>query len=269
MFATYLSAMHESISRRVALVLLGVALLVSIAFNAFVHVRKLGGGEMIVAIGTQPPMPAAFAVPIVLEAEFQGTDQLWLLLAIFAASPLLTATLDKGWLELTFSKGTARWRIFTGRVLAGLTMYLLLFAVAALPVALRLWWETGVGTWRACVAIAIETLGFSALLSVASLLTLPQRGVALPMIASVAVWLLSPFLANRRETFYRLFSWHVGHEVVDWAYRILPKSFELEASCVAFIQGGKVVSWWPFWSTAVFAICVFGLTLRQLSRKSF
>jgi hypothetical protein len=269
MFATYVNSLHESMSRRVALVLFGVGILVAIAFNAIVHVRTLADGARAIVVGTQSPAPPVIAVPSVLESDLRATGSLWLLLAIFAAAPLLTATLEKGWLELTFSKGTARWRIFLGRFLAGLTLYSATFAIATLPVALRLWWTTGIGTWQVCIALLIQTFSFAALLAAAGLVTLPQKGVALPIIASVAIWVLSPSLAMRRETFYRIFSSHAARGIVDWAYRILPKCSELEDLCVSFVQGGTIASWWPLWSTGMFTLAVLGLTLWLLERKSF
>lgn len=269
MFATYLNSLHESVSRRVALVLVGVAILVGIASNALVHVRTLPDGAKMIAVGAQPPAPSAIAVPATLEAILHASGSFWILLAIFAAAPLLTATLEKGWLELTFAKGIARWRIFLGRFLAGLTLYALMFAIATLPVALRLWWSTGIGTWQLGVALLIQTFSFAALLAASALATLPQKGVALPLIAASAIWLLTPSLAMRQQTFYRILSSHLARGIIDFAYRILPKCSELEDLCVSFVQQGTIASWWPLWSTAVFTLLVLGLTLWLLERKSF
>lgn len=269
MFATYLNSLQESMSRRVALVLLGVAILVAVAFNAVTHMRSGPGGATMIGVGTQPPMPPAIAVPSVLESELRATGTLWLLLAIFAAAPLLTATLEKGWLELVFSKGTPRWRIFLGRFLAGLTLYAATFALAAFPLAARLWWKTGIATWQIGVALLIQTFSFAALLAVAALVTLPQKGVALPIIAASGIWVLAPVLARRQETFYAIFSSHLAREIVNWAYRILPKCSELEDLCVSFMQGGTVAWWWPVWSTGVFAFAMLALTVWLLQRKSF
>jgi hypothetical protein len=269
MFATYLNSLHESMSRRVALVLLGVAILVALGFNAVVHLRATDGDAMAIIVGTQPPSPPALAVPSVLESELRATGTLWLLLATFAAAPLLAATLERGWLELIFSKGTARWKIFAGRFLAGLTLYSITFVVAVFPLAARLWWKTGVATWQVGVALLIQTFSFAALLAVVSLVALPQKGVALPIIASVGIWVLSPILASRQETFYRIFSSHAARVVVDWAYRILPKCSELEDICVHFIQSGRIASWWPVWSTGAFTLAMLALTVWVLERKSF
>ena len=268
MLATFMNSLRESLSRRAALVLFGVAILVAIAFNAVVHVRT-AGGERTIAVGIQPPMAAALAVPSVLESEIRATGALWLLLTLFAAVPLLTATLEKGWLELIFSKGTARWRIFLGRYLASLMLYSATFVLATAPVALRLWWATGVGTWHVGTALLIQTFSFAALLAVAALATLPQRGAALPLIASAAIWVLSPSLAMRQDTFYRIFSSHLARGAIDWAYRILPKCSELEDMCVAYIERGTITAAWPIWSTGLFTVAVLGTALWALERKSF
>ncbi len=269
MFATYSNALHECFSRRVALVLFGVAILVAIGFNAIVHVRGSAQFAPTVLVGTQPSAPAAIVVPSVIESELRATGTLWILLAIFAAAPLLTATLEKGWLEMTFSKGIARWRIFAARLLAGVTLYSFIFALAAFPLATRLWWTTRVPTWQIGVALLVETFSFAALLTVASLVSLSQRGVAVAIIAPVALWILSPLLAERERTFYQLFSSHFVRGIVDWAYRILPKCTELENACVSFIQSGSIGPWWPFWSTGLFASVILGLAFWQLARKSF
>lgn len=269
MWATYLNSLRESMNRRVALVLFGVAILVAFAFNWIAHVRTPAGGTAVITIGTQAPFPATVAVPEVLESELHAAGSLWLLLTVFAAAPLLNGTLEKGWLELLFSKGTARWRIFTGRFLAGLTLYGLTFALATFPVAARLWWITGVATWQISLALLIETFSFAALLSVAALAALPQRGITLPIIAPVAVWILCPLLAKRQESFYQLFSSRFAREIVDWAYRILPKCSELEEIGVLFVHSEKIHSWWPVWSSGVFTLAVFSLTLGVLRRKSF
>lgn len=269
MWATYLNSLSESMNRRVALVLFGVAILVALAFNFIVHVQRSASGATMIAIGTEAPAAAAVAVPQALESELHAAGSLWLLLAVFAATPLLTETLEKGWLELLFSKGTTWWRIFGGRFLGGLTLYGLTFALATFPLAARLWWRTGVTTWQISLALLIEVFSFAALLSVAALATLPQKGMTLPIIASVAVWVLSPSLAKRQQTYYQLFSSHFAREIVDWAYRVLPKCSELENIGVSFLHAEKVQSWWPVWSTGLFALAVFGVTLLLLQRKSF
>ena len=198
MIAAYLNSLLEAVNRRMALVLAGVALLVAGVFLWIVQMKPLPDGTSVILLGNNFLGPAILAVPAVFRAEIQQTGALWLLLAIFAAAPLLSSSVEKGWLELTFSKGTSRWQIFLGRFLGGLTLYFLTFLLATFPVALRLWWKTGVGPLPLAVALLIQTFSFAALLAVVALATLPQKGMALPIMAAVAVWFISPILAWRQ-----------------------------------------------------------------------
>jgi ABC-type transport system involved in multi-copper enzyme maturation permease subunit len=270
MFASYWYSLDEALSRRVAHVVLGLAMLVAVIFNLLVHIHTGQNGALAIAIGSQPGTPPALAVPAVLESELNATGPLWLMLAICAAVPLLTATLEKGWLEMTFSKGTRRWRIFLGRFLGGMTLYGLAFLLATFPLAARLWWTTGIATWQVAAALAIQSFSFAALLSMSTLAALPQKGVALPIVASAGLLLLSGPLFGRQESFYHLFSSHAAHEIFDWAYRILPKVVELQQVSVSLVQSSRLESWWwPFWSTGLFTLAMLSLSVWLLERKSF
>jgi ABC-type transport system involved in multi-copper enzyme maturation permease subunit len=272
MFATYWNSLDEATSRRVAHVVFGLAILVAVIFNLIVHVRKLPFGPVVVAVGSMSNDAPRFAVPAVLDSELRATGALWFMLVIFAAAPLLTASLEKGWVDLTFSKGTPRWKIFLGRFLAGLTLYAATFLVATAPLAVRLWWATGIATWQIAVALAIQSFSFAAVFSVCALAALPQKGVALPIVGAVGVVLLSTPLAHRQEVYYAIISSKSIRECIDVAYRILPKCSELENICAALFQHGNIAFsawWWPVWSTGAFIVVTLGLALWLLKRKSF
>lgn len=269
MITAYLNALHEGIARRVALVLMGFGVLAGVAFNGIVHVRHLPNGASTMFLGSQSLGAPSIAAPHILDAEVSAVGGLWVLSAVFTAATLLASTLEKGWLELVFSKGTPRWRVYLGRFFGGATLYSLTFLLATFPLAFRLWWQTGVATWPLAVALAIQTLGFISILSVAALVSLPQKGVALPIMASVALWFFSPLLARRQQYYYPLLSSHLARGLIDWAYRILPKCSELDRLCSSFILDHKIASWWPLWSTGVFAFVVLAVTLWRLEQKSF
>jgi hypothetical protein len=272
MFATYCNSLDEATSRRVAHVVFGLAILVAVIFNVIVHIRKLPFGPVVVAVGSMSNDAPRFAVPAVLESELRATGALWFMLVIFVAAPLLTASLEKGWVDLTFSKGTPRWKIFLGRFLAGLTPYSATFLVATAPLAIRLWWTTGIATWQLAIALVIQSFSFAAVFSIAALAALPQKGVALPIVGSVGLVLLSSPLAHRKEIYYSLISSRAAHVLIDWGYRIVPKCSELENVCAALFEHETITSlmrWWPAWSTGAFMLVMLGLTLWLLHRKSF
>lgn len=157
MLTSYWYALEEAFSRRVSLVVFGVALLIANLFNLLVKIRSLPNGKDAIFLGPHLLGTSRIAVRSVLEAEFHVAGTLWLLLAVFAAVPLVASTLEKGWLELTFSKGTPRWRVFFGRFLAGVTLYFLTVVLATFPLGLRLWWKTGIATWGLAIALLIQT----------------------------------------------------------------------------------------------------------------
>ena len=270
MITAYWDALHESSGRRVALVLLGLAILSAVGFNMLVKVVALPGGKFNIFLGNSPlphspGMDTAQMVRSLVTQQMGIAGTLWVLGALFAAAPLFASALEKGWLELLFSKGTSRWRIFLGRYLAGATLYALTFALATFPLAVRLWWTTRVAIWQIGVAMALFTLSFSAVLTVGAVASLSQRGASLPILACVAIWMFSPFLTHRGE----MDLWPWVKVAFDWAYRILPKCSELSDLASAYMKNDHITAWWPVWSTGVFAVVVLGFTLWSVERKSF
>jgi ABC-type transport system involved in multi-copper enzyme maturation permease subunit len=268
MMTAYWDALQESLGRRVALVLLGLAIVTSIGFNLLVKVEPLSGKQFKIIVGNYA-LPKDMGLPAMvhnLVSQQMGiAGTLWILGALFAAAPLFSSTLEKGWLELLFSKGTSRWQIFLGRFLAGATLYALTFAVATFPLAVRVWWRTDVRVWEIAVAMLLFTLSFASVLSVGAMASLPQRGASLPILGSVVIWLFSPFLARRAE----MDLWPWVKKTLDWAYLILPKCQELSDMSSAYLKTGHITGWWPIWSTGVFMVVVLAYTLWSVERKSF
>lgn len=269
MIAAYVNSLAEAVNRRMGLVMLGLSAVVAVVFNWIVRLVPLRDGSTMIMFGNRMLGPDKIAAPALFKTEAQFTGGLWLLLGIFAAAPLLASTLDKGWLELTLSKGTARWKILVGRYFGGITLYFLALMITTMPLAIRIWLKTGAQPGPLVMATIIQCLGFAALLALAALATLPQTGIAVPIMVAVVVQIVSPFLAQRERTFYLLFSSPSLRGAVDWMYKILPKCYELNDLSTYYIDNGAIANWWPIWSTAAFLVAVMGLTIWLLHRKSF
>lgn len=271
MLAAYLNSLRESFNRRMGLVLIGLAIVLAITLNLIIHVKPLLDGTTMVMLGQRMLGPGSMATPALLITEMRlvgVSGFFWALLSILATAPLLASTLDRGWLELTLSKGVSRWEIFMGRYLGGVTLYLVSVLVATLPLAIRLRFATGVSIWPLFIAILIEAFGFAALLSLAATASVPQLGAAPPILLSLVVSIISPILAYRDKGLYQLLTSNTSHFIVDWMYRILPKTAELETMATDFIQEHHVATWYPFWTTGVFIVIVMALSLWLLHRKS-
>ncbi len=268
MLAAYLHSLREAINRRMALVLIGFAVLMAILISRIIILKPMVDGTTMVFLGRQMLGPASLAIPAVQANEVRMTGGLWLFLAIFASTPLLVSMLEKGWVELTLTKGVSRWRVLMGGYFGGLTLYATTLAVATLPTAIWLWTKTGVGFRPLVIAILLQTFAFAALLALVALTTLTQTGVALPIIFAVLVDFLSPLLASREHTFFRLLTSPWARGLVEWMYRILPKNSEIVTASENYIQFQTLGAAWPFWSTGVFIAVVLGLTIYLLHRKS-
>jgi hypothetical protein len=270
MLAAYLHSMRESVNKRMALVLIGMALLFTVIFFFIFQIRPLQPKNLsMILMGGHMLGPATLAVPAAMSAEIQQTGALWLLLGIFGATPLFVSAMEKGWVELTFTKGTGRWRLLLGVYFSGLTVYATALLVALVPTAIWLWARTGVGCKPLLFAILLEVLGFASLMALAALCSLPRTGASIPIMAAVLVFILSPLLAERKNTFYLLFTSNWSRAIVDWSYRILPKPSEITGAAIKYTQMGSIGSWFPIWSTGVFIIVTMGLTIWLLHRKSF
>jgi hypothetical protein len=268
MFAAYMHSVRESINKRMALVLIGVAILFALLLFFRIIVKPMANGTSMIFIGQHMLGPASLGVPAVEAQEIQFTGTLWLFLSIFAAVPLLVSSLEKGWVELTLTKGIARWKALLGAYFAGLTLYAATLAVAMFPLALWLWAKTGISCKPLLIAIAIEVLAFGSLLSLAAFASLTRTGAALPIMLSIFVFILAPFLASRERGLFELITSNWGRAIITWMYRILPKTSELVSMCIGYIQQESFGSWFPLWSTGTFIVAMMGLTIWTLHRKN-
>ncbi len=268
MFAAYMHSIREAINKRMALVLIGMAVLFATILYLLINIKPLKDGSAMIFLGQHMLGPASLAVPAAQAQEVQITGSLWLLLSIFASVPLVVAALEKGWVELTLTKGVSRWKVILGCYFSGLTLYAATLCVAMLPIATWLWLKTGVGFKPLLVAILIEALGFASLMALATWASLTRMGPALPIMLAVFVYLFTPVLANRKQLLFQLITSTGWQGVFNWAYRILPKPSELMGSATNYIQFGSISNWFPFWTTAVFIVAIMGLTIWMLHRKN-
>ncbi len=268
MLAVYLHTIREAIHRRMALVLIGMAILMAVILMLLITIKPLSDGQSMVFLGQRMLGPAELAVPAAMVAEVQITGGLWLFLAIFASTPLLVSMMEKGWVELTLTKGVSRWQALLGAYFGGLTLYAATLAVATLPPAVWLWLKTGIGFSSLIVAILIQVFGFGALMALAALACMSRTGAALPIMLAVLVDILSPVLATRERGLFSLITSDWARGLITWVYRILPKDIEIVNAAQNYIMFHKLGPWWPFWSTGVFLVVTLGLAALLLHRKS-
>ena len=269
MLAGFLDAIKESSGRRLLPVLLGCTMVFAVVSNLIVHLSSDASGDGTIVLGTRPIGAPEQAVPDILTTFTSLGGTIWLLLSIGCAVPILASTVEKGWVELILTKSAARWEIFLGRYLAGVTLFAVATAASVLPLAFRLWWLTGVNVFPILLVLLFQVVSFSALLAIAALVCLARQNVVFPMACAVVVWLVSPLLATRHDSYYQVVTSYGGRFVLDLVYIVLPKCAEISAISSVWMRDGELVTWWPIWSSALFTVIVVSATLHLLEQKSF
>jgi hypothetical protein len=138
-----------------------------------------------------------------------------------------------------------------------------------MPLALRMWWHTGIPTWQIAIGVLIQTLSFASLLAVGGLASMAGESVAVPLIAPVGMLVLSQLLMNRQGLYTDYIKSQLAQRAFDWLYYILPKCWELNFASATFIQSSAISTSWPLWTTGLFTLATLTLTLWLLERKSF
>ena len=199
-----------------------------------------------------------------------AANTFWVILAIFAVAPLLMSFLEKGRADLVVSKGTPRWKIFLGRYLGTYALFAgTVFLLAVVP-ALYLWARTGVSIRQYLIAVCISVFTFSTVLAVMSIAAMGASHPALPIILAFVYTVFAPLLAQRKALFYQdIITGKWGQWLMDWAYRILPKTSELAGASRKYLMAGVLDSWWPLWSSALFVAGALALSCWLMHRKSF
>ncbi len=268
MMAIFLRAFPELISRRVGMVLVGLALLMP-ALHIYGWSRsleRLPDGSFVVHAG-----PTAMPVHDFLRSDLSNqltfAHTFWVLLAIFATAPALTTFQERGWAELLFSKGLRRWEVLLGRYLAGLTAFAVaLFFICGVP-ALYVWWTTGITQYRFFTGLGLTLLSFASLLSLMALVSVLQVNAALLVMVGFVQFTFARFLATRGEL-YVLIPWDWLKTLLDWLYYLLPKNAGLQRAATTYLTTATFVSWWLLWTTAVFAVAALAAACVLLQRKN-
>lgn len=128
MVSIFIQTLWESLHRRVALAMLVVAAITAI-MQFWIHFLVQNGKLWVVS--GKNYFPAETYVTNHYRMMFVMTTGPWFLLAVFGVAPLLTSHLEKGWAELIFAKGIARWQVTTARLAGSLAVFVILLAAQA------------------------------------------------------------------------------------------------------------------------------------------
>ena len=267
MGTVFLHTLRESLLRRIGAVYIGVGFVVFLIYVSSNRFLTQPDGSIVVQTGRHF-IPAETFFRNNLEALLMFAAGLWLFLGLFAAAPLLSSFLEPGWAELLFSKGIARWKILLARC-AGATV-IFLFALLWFPIAPALYVaaRTGISPAPFLVGLLYVVYSFLAVLALLALVAAAQPNTGLLVIVGFAQLFLSRVLAQRDFQIYDSITSDWARWLIEWGYRILPKTSELHQLALNYFRFGARVDWWPVWSTAVFSVAAMALASWLLHRRN-
>lgn len=270
MGAVIRDTLRESYNRRIGLVLIAFSVIVPVILLSLIRIEHGPDGKLqVLMVGFHSLPPETFALSTFM-GLLDAANSYWVILGIFAVAPLMMSFLEKGRADLVISKGTPRWQIFLGRFLGVFALFSgTVFLMAVVP-ALYLWARTGVSIRQYLIAVSISVFAFSTMMALMSVAAMGATHPSMPIYLAFVYTIFSPQLAQRKAIYYQdIITWKWGQWVVDWLYRILPKTSELALASRKYLIAGVLDSWWPIWSSALFVVGALALACWLMRRKSF
>jgi ABC-type transport system involved in multi-copper enzyme maturation permease subunit len=270
MWTVLVHTLKESIHRRIALALIVVAVFFLVLQLGFTHFERNANGELMVRrFGAKAGIAARTFVLTEGRPEQVGLlAGLWVTLGLFAATPLLTSFMEKGWVELLLSKGTSRWQVFAGRFMGCVALFVgtafVMNVISVCYFSIR----AGVPLKPYFIAVGLISVSFLSILALLALVATAQPNAALLVIVVFLELIVSGVLRSR-QNLYELITAKWAQWCLDWLYRVLPKHEDLERMARNVSMGRPVESWFPLWTTAIFFAVATAWAFWRFERKAF
>ena len=189
------------------------------------------------------------------------------LLALFSTAPLFTSMLEPGHVDLLLAKPLGRMQLFFGHV-AGVTLTMLILAIYLLGgVWLIMSIKTGVWNPSFLLSIGIVLAMFGVMYSVIVFTGVWTQSTALALIVTYGLIFISLFLAGGEQLASQL---QPGWRSVFWGfYHVLPNFAEVTQTVSQLSRAEPIDSWYPFVSSSVFGLVLYGGAATWFARRDF
>jgi len=195
-----------------------------------------------------------------------------MVLAIFASAGLIPSVLEPGRIELVLSKPVSRVHLLAGRYLGNLLIVGLNLTLLVVGIWLIFGWKTGFWNPPFLLTIPLTLFIFSVHLTVVVLIGVLWESTALGVMVPVFLSMLSPLLAQDKVV-RKLLSSEWSRDLWQALYYTLPKVFDTGKMTLQIVSGKGAgmgaFEWWPIWTSAAFAIVVYGTAQWVFSRRDF
>lgn len=190
-----------------------------------------------------------------------------ILLALFSTAPLFTSLLEKGHIDLLLAKPLSRTQLFFGHV-AGVWLTMLILAVYLLGgVWLIMSIKTGVWNPSFLLSVLILVAMFGVMYGVVMLMGVWTQSTALALIVTYGLIFISLFLAGSEQLASQL---QPGWRAIFWGlYHTLPNFAEVTTTVSNLSQSESISSWYPFLSSSLFGVVLYGTAAVWFTRRDF
>jgi len=189
-------------------------------------------------------------------------------MALFATSSLIPSLLQSGFIDLFISKPLNRFQILSGRFVGAITIVAFNILYLILLTWLIMSLKSGVWNWSFLLAGLMIVFTFAVLFGMMTILGIMSRSGPFSLMITYMILFFSPILLQRDQIYALLSSRYYGY-IFDGLYYFLPKTAELGKITTQLARGLPVDSWMPVWSSFVFLVFVFAVSVYLFKRKDF
>lgn len=278
LYGLFLLTARELWAKKIVLGLFVVSSLVLIAITFALNLEVVEGsleGLRLFGEESSPegpprksPQLSLTRIVVAVEAIVAGAAYwIGILLSLFASAGLFSDLQAPGRVELLLAKPIGRIRVLIGHVLGVLT------AIASLVVYLMggTWLimslKSGVWNPRFLLSILIVVGMFGVMYAAVLLMSVWTRSTALSLIVAYGLIFVSLVLAGSAEIAPMLGP--VGEPVFWGLYHVLPNFAEVTEVVTALAKGVAVGSWYPLFSSLLFAGATYALVGYAFARRDF
>ncbi|MDD5363591.1 MAG: ABC transporter permease subunit [Ignavibacteria bacterium] len=263
----------EALAKKILLTIFGFFTLIIVLIVFAITNSTVEGLQMMLESKSEGGLREAV---MMLQSGIVSGVPMFMLVAsmLIITSSFVPDMLKKGHIDLILSKPISRTKIILGHFIAGVVLvfvsFLFLLGIIWIIVSLK----TGYWNFYFLYSVLWFTLIFAVLYSAVILIGLLSRSSILTIIINLLVffpisWLL--YLANRyfesdqKGIVFGAFA----EAVLKFLYQILPKAWNMQDMCDAFITQNPIVSYQPLISSLLFMAVMLSVSIWYFNKKDY
>ena len=275
LMAVIIDTIRESLAKKLFLGFTALSLLTILIFIFAIKIDVVEGALGLATIFGQSAGKTPFNLEkFVITAEAAIASLLFaggIFISLFATASLFPSMQDKGTIDLLLSKPISRTGIIVAKFLGNLAIvaFNIFFLIFGVWLVLSL--KTGIWNVGFLYSGLTITITYAVLLTILAFVGILAQSTGLSiMITFLFAYAISPLLFFLQEPrIIRFFTHQSSRFLIRALYYIIPKTGELGNITRLLVEGKKVSSWMPLWSSLLFGAILFGATIYLFYRKDY